>query len=344
MKKKIGFIGILTNQVDHVAGPANSAKSKYAELEKHYGRENIYKVSIYNWKKRKVICLFQVVIALLLCENILLNISITSYKYVYVLLCLLGKSGKKKIHLIPIGNPIPEIESDDVLRKRLEKVDYFYFQTQTISETIRKLGFDNVYTLYNFRHSKVIAKNDLDEKRPGPVQFCTFSRVCEGKGITDAIEAIVAVNQSRDAIDCMLEIYGPLEDGYTTEFNNYLRLYPLMIHYRGVAKPEDAVETIRKYYMLLFPSRFAMEGYPGTILDAYSAGLPVISSNWLNSKEIIREGETGFVFDVQDELIRIINFAIDNPDMIMDMRHHCLDEAEALSPERCIQTLISNIT
>jgi glycosyltransferase involved in cell wall biosynthesis len=42
------------------------------------------------------------------------------------------------------------------------------------------------------------------------------------------------------------------------------------------------------------------EGFPGVILDAYIAGLPVIASDWNMNTEIVEEGINGFIIASDD--------------------------------------------
>ena len=57
----------------------------------------------------------------------------------------------------------------------------------------------------------------------------------------------------------------------------------------------DVPELLRSSDLFLLSSRF--EGLPLVILEAMAAGLPVISSNIAGSKELIKDGETGLLFE-----------------------------------------------
>ena len=65
---------------------------------------------------------------------------------------------------------------------------------------------------------------------------------------------------------------------------------------------------LKNYFLLAFPTKFYTEGIPGTILDAYAAGVPVIASKWESFFDVIEEGKTGigYEFDNQKELEKIL--------------------------------------
>ena len=46
-----------------------------------------------------------------------------------------------------------------------------------------------------------------------------------------------------------------------------------------------------------FPTKFKTEGIPGTIIDALSAGVPIVASRWDNVDEIIIDGINGLIYE-----------------------------------------------
>jgi glycosyltransferase involved in cell wall biosynthesis len=49
-------------------------------------------------------------------------------------------------------------------------------------------------------------------------------------------------------------------------------------------------KVLRDYFALLFPIYYIGEGFAGTAIDAFSAGVPVIASDWKYNSEVIKEG------------------------------------------------------
>lgn len=69
------------------------------------------------------------------------------------------------------------------------------------------------------------------------------------------------------------------------------------IEFLGFRKGEELFSYIRNASFILVPSEW-YENNPLTIVEAYSAGKPVIGSNIGGIPELIVEGETGLLFDV----------------------------------------------
>ena len=51
--------------------------------------------------------------------------------------------------------------------------------------------------------------------------------------------------------------------------------------------------------MLILPTFFKGEGYPGVIVEAFSLGLPVISTNWRCIPELITNDVNGYLVEAK---------------------------------------------
>ena len=144
------------------------------------------------------------------------------------------------------------------------------------------------------------------------------------KGITDAIEALAELNKGK--IIATLTVYGPIAAEYKAEFEQLIAKYKDFCTYGGVVSPDDSVKTLKNYYMLLFPTYWKGEGMPGTIIDAFCAGVPVIARRWGYCDEMIEHQKTGFVydFDKPEELKTWLEYVLKYPQEIYKMKKNCL--------------------
>lgn len=78
------------------------------------------------------------------------------------------------------------------------------------------------------------------------------------------------------------------------------------VEYRGTLQPEEIHETLSKYDVMLLPTHFYTEGLPGSVVDAYISGIPVIVTEWKHSHEFIDEGKSGFIVPFEDGVQQII--------------------------------------
>jgi glycosyltransferase involved in cell wall biosynthesis len=66
-----------------------------------------------------------------------------------------------------------------------------------------------------------------------------------------------------------------------------------------VVQRDELATILSKHDILILPTFYPGEGYPGVIIEAFSVGLPVISTNWKNIPEIVNEGN-GLLVPVRD--------------------------------------------
>lgn len=152
-----------------------------------------------------------------------------------------------------------------------------------------------------------------------------FSRVMYEKGVEDAIWAVTKVNQSNPKYRCRLDIYGPVDVGYQERFEKILQKAPDFIQYKGSVESDRSGTVLNGYHLLLFPTRFYTEGIPGTIIDAYAAGIPVLASGWKFAEEAVEDQRTGYIYPygdteaLQNKLLQISG----DPFMLNPLRNHC---------------------
>ena len=98
-----------------------------------------------------------------------------------------------------------------------------------------------------------------------------------------------------------------------------------------------------QYYCLIFPSHWRHEGIPGTIIDALSAGVPIIARKWQYCTEMIDHGATGLIypFEEPEKLSETIEYAITHEEEIMGMKKNCLKKANEYREEVVIKQILS---
>jgi len=98
---------------------------------------------------------------------------------------------------------------------------------------------------------------------------------------------------------------------------------------------------------LLFPTYYEGEGFPGTIIDAFSSGLPAIATDWRYNSELISNGETGFIYKLNNYketgLMEILKEVYNKPEKIMAMKSSCLNEAKKYDVSTVMSQMIQRM-
>ena len=165
------------------------------------------------------------------------------------------------------------------------------------------------------------------------------------KGIEDAINAVESVNAHFGRTVYTLDIFGQVDVEYKERFSQLEKSFPDYISYGGAIEANKSVETLKSYFTLLFPTYYKGEGFAGTLIDAMSAGVPVIASDWKYNPEFVVPGNTGVIIKncnaerLAEELINIATA----PEKWNSMRLSALKESEKYKPDIAARPLIDRI-
>lgn len=330
--KKIGLIGRIDPVCRLFDGQTVKTRMMYRLLCEMYGEESIVTVDTYDYKHRAPVVMADFAQCLATCDRLVVLLSTNGRRVFFPLLSFASKHMGKKIYHNLIGGWLASnLEKFPKWVNYLNSFEVNWVEAHALVERLTEKGVRNAEYLPNFKYfssSKVQAN-----RCSGEFRFCTFSRVMEQKGIADAMTAVEQL--CSEGKQCCLDVYGPIDDEYKQDFERIVKSSP-HVEYKGCVAPEESLGTVAGYDALLFPTKWKLEGIPGTIIDALAAGVPVIASKWQYYDEMLEDGVTGFGCKLgsQNELTDVIRQFIALEDMRRAaMREACLKRAQAYSPE-----------
>lgn len=199
----------------------------------------------------------------------------------------------------------------------------------------------------NCKPLKILREEELYYQHTEPFKLVTFSRVMKEKGIEDLIRIIKQINETTGRTVYSLDIYGHIQEGEEDWFKELMASVAdnSAFSYKGKISFTESTSVLASYFALVFPTRFFTEGIPGTIIDAYSAGLPVIAAKWESFNDVIDDGVTGigFEFENWDELTKILEKIAVNPEIVYDKKTACLRKAVEFIPESTVSVLTNRL-
>ena len=290
---------------------------------------------------------FQLLWAMITCTDVVILPAHNGLVVLSKLLSKLNKLFHRRLHYSVIGEWLQDLlpNHPDVM-KALHDFTGIYVETKTMKDALQKLGFTNVYVVPNCKPLSIIKKNDLETSYSEPYKLVTFSRVTEKKGIGTAADIVMKLNKKYGRKVFTLDIYGPVDLGEDESWFAELRKsFTDAITYRGNAPFDKSVEILSGYFALLFPTQYFTEGIPGTIIDAYAAGVPVIASKWKSFADVVEEGITGlgYDFNTTTDLEKIMEKIITDPSIITNLKQGCVRKINDFLPQNAIKPLIDRI-
>lgn len=344
---KVCVIGHFGFGKEMLNGQTIKTKIVTAELEKQLGTEQIVKVDTHGGMKALPRVMIQTFKAFCQCEDIVIFPAHNGLR-IFVPICTgFNCFFHRKLHYVVIGGWLPKfIQSRKKLAEQLRAFDGIYVETSTMKKALESDGFHNILIMPNFKDIRILTKDELVYPIGEPYKLCTFSRVMKEKGIGDAVEAVKSINRNLGRTAFELDIYGQIDDGQTEWFNELKASFPEYIKYKGLVPYDRSVEVLKNYTALLFPTFYEGEGFAGTIIDSFAAGVPVVSSDWKYNAEIIQPHINGLIFETKSQtaLVEDLKYIHENIDAFNGMKETCLKAAEKYSPQNAMHSLLGKLT
>ena len=322
MKYKVGIIGHFGFGLDLANGQTIKTKI-VSEVIKKAVDGNICYVDAHGGIKAVLPVLFGCVRLLRKCDNVFIFLTENGLKVALPTLAFFNRFFHKKLHYNVIGGWLPIfLQSNQHLIKHLHKFNYVYVETETMKNALENLGIHNCIVIPNCKELNILEESGIHPKKEQPYHLCTFSRVMKEKGIEDIINVVKEINEAKKTTVYKLHIFGQIDSFQKDWFEALSSQFPSYVDYGGVIPFSQSVQVLKEFFALVFPTRFYTEGVPGTIVDAYASGLPVVSSRWESFSDVVDEGVTGYGYDFGDveDLKRVLLKIANEPEMIYKLK------------------------
>jgi glycosyltransferase involved in cell wall biosynthesis len=166
----------------------------------------------------------------------------------------------------------------------LKNSNYNFFETKELVNFFERFN-KNTYWFPNVRDIEQIKLKNRNYSK----KFVFVSSVKKTKGINEILKAFSELDNSYK-----IDIYGPIQDDDLLK--NKIEISS-NIKYCGAIESKHVIETLNKYDILLLPTYHEGEGYPGIIIEAFSLGIPSISTYWNSIPEIIQNDKNGLLIE-----------------------------------------------
>ncbi len=206
----------------------------------------------------------------------------------------------------------------------LRRADLYMAETKYLVRRARSAGLRNAEWYANSRPMP-----DLPDEQPRGREcrrFVFLGQVHGGKGVRELVDAGDGLPDG-----VTVDIYGPL--GFDIEERELAGRAG--VTYRGPVGADDVPGVLAGYDALVLPSYHHGEGYPGVILEAYAAGLPVVSTRWRAIPELVEDGATGLLVEPRDAgaLRDAMLSLIDDPELYARLRTGVRERRREFSDE-----------
>lgn len=333
---------ILIGDIDLHRFPYNGEKMKNQLFLRHFRTifDKVIPVDVHDWKHRPW-CMAVMLWQLLFNRNAKVILSACDEHTYQLIKFLYYVRLKKNVFYWVVGGGFHEkMRRGEFERRYYGFLKMIIVQSPDMVDTLQRLGFSNVMFVPN---SKPVYEVTHCGKQ-GVVRFAFLSRIEPTKGCDHILECVRELNQAGLQSRFEVTFYGKVASDYEADFNRKVEELPNVTYY-GILDLTSAggYGILADNDVFLFPTFYRNEGFPGVLIDAFIAGLPIIASDWHFNSQLIDVGRTGVIIEHDNcaELKNAMESFITSKYYIEDMRRYCIEKAKEYDVRNvlCPQTL-----
>lgn len=336
----IGAFGFKSNKVD---GQTIKTRSVYEALSKKY---QVSFLDTQELKSNKLLVL-KLIFALLKYSNIYYLGAQGSLRFLFPIIFLLSKLRGSRLVYVTIGGWLYDflLNNNRIYKYFISNIRFVLVETNFLKNSLKSMGIKNVSIIPNFRvTTETMKSNTYLNLNQDNLKLVFMARVMREKGIYlifDLVEDYMT-QATLYGKKISVDFYGPIEDKDKSRFNFLIDKFNSIVSYKGVLEPKSIYNTLCNYDVLLLPTFYTGEGFPGTILDAYLCGLPVIATNWKQIPEFVEPGLTGFLIDYNiNDLTEKIKLISKDEELLLNLKRNALLKSKEYSWQMGLEILES---
>ena len=330
MKKLLvlGYFGYETNQLDgQTVKTRDVCRLTKEQLGKH-------KVEYFDTQclQRNKLLVFNMFWKLVRCKMLFYLPAHNNLKVFFPLIFILSKIFGYKIHYFVVGGWLREFLTHlPMHRLMLGRIAGIHAETKRLKRELEEYyHFGNVDIFPNFRFFEFNPRATISNK----LRIVFMARIMKQKGIDwiFSLADYIVENGLEDKYS--ITFFGQVADEDREYFKQNVEKYAF-VEYRGSLQPAEIHETLSLYDVMLLPTHFYTEGLPGSVVDAYISGIPVIVTEWKHSHEFVDDGQSGYIVPFENGLQQMINKVLEleeGRDLLCRMKAHALVKRMDFAP------------
>lgn len=262
------------------------------ELDRHKIPYNVIDINMANYPNYlvglvKVIAQF--IKGLFYCDHVSLHGTANAFIYIAPIASLACLLSKKPLILRKFAGDFDAIFDSLSKTKKmlvilaLKNSKVTFFQTRYLVDKFEKY----CRRIEWLPTSRPILNSSLATGKNYKKNLTFIGHVSQAKGIDELLIAADCLGDSY-----LFNIVGATND---SKYSNYEWSQHKNVQYLGQVPAQAVNAQLAQADLLIFPTKWDGEGYPGVIIEALQAGVPVIATNLKGISEIITDGIEGFL-------------------------------------------------
>lgn len=233
--------------------------------------------------------------------------------------------------------------------------DYIWITSKYTSQLLKKIhpvyqSFLPVPLMVDQELTKALENHSLIHKEK---RVLYLGRMVPEKGIESLIEAIGFL--AKENQDIRLDLAGPYKSDEPFYQSLQKKICELnlqeQVHFLGLVLGEEKVNILARSTLLVYPGTAIAETFGVTIIEAFTAGIPVIASQWSAFPELIQDGYNGYTLSIAkdtsqvnpEELARRIEVLFKDQELLHSMQTNALESSKLYRSKVVCEQIIRNL-
>lgn len=338
--KRILVLGYFGYKLDELNGQTSKTRNVYNMIvSKNEDKNDIRYFDTQQFQYSKF-SIFTMIKRIIMCDKLVYIPAHNNLKYLFPIIYLICWVRRSEILLIVVGGWMDTfIKSKKLHAFLLSKIGGIFPQSHRLRERlIAQFRFTNVHYFPNFRINSFVPSF----KQRDDFRIVFMARIMRQKGIDTIFQLADNIShQSKIKNRISIDFYGPISEEDEEYFVAQVEKYE-MVTYQGILLPDDIYKTLNEYDLMVLPTRFFTEGFPGTILDAYMSGIPAVATRWENATEFIDDNITGYIVPFENcekEFIDAVMKLYENRDILLTMKQNAYHKSKLFSSDSAWEIL-----
>jgi len=327
----LGYFGYVTDQID---GQTIKTRNIYNLLESkkefvdtlHY-----FDTQRFKYNKFSIINMFWKIFC---CNKLVYLPAHNNLNYIFPLIFFICYFMRIKILYFVVGGWLADYLKKKPIHAFLLKRIYKIFSEskEVRKKLIVEYGFENVEVFPNFRIHSFVPSMNINKNF---FKIVFMARINRMKGLESVFRLATDVERYQKSNRLIsIDFYGPLDEKDKDYFLKEIEKFNF-VSYKGILAPEMIYHTLENYDLSILPTRYLTEGFPGTILDSYISGVPVVVSRWNYASEFVDHGKTGYIFDLdkEEKFYDYVEKIYNNNETLIHMKKNAFEKSKSYSSE-----------
>lgn len=284
----LGYFGYLTNQLD---GQTVKTRDVYRLAKEQLNNCTVDYFDTQELKKNKLLVL-KMFWKVMCCNTLFYLPAHNNLRVFFPVIFILSQFFRFRIHYFVVGGWLREYLTHRAIHCfMLSRIKGIHAETKRLKKELEDYyHYKNVDIFPNFRFFNYNPKLSESDK----IRIVFMARVMKQKGVDWIFDMADYIKKNGLQEKFSITFFGPEDNDDKQYFESNVAKYGF-VEYRGALQPNEIHETLSNYDVMLLPTHFYTEGLPGSVVDAYISGIPVIVTEWKHSHEFVDDGKSGFI-------------------------------------------------